>query len=55
MEKFKMKLYILGSGLYTEEVADYIISSGTHHLSGFIEGQDKEKCSHKLLERDIVD
>ncbi|MCW8822329.1 MAG: acetyltransferase [Sulfurovum sp.] len=49
-----MKLYILGSSLYAEEIADYIISSGTHHLSGFIEGQDQEKCSRELLERPIL-
>ncbi len=49
-----MKLYILGSSLYAEEIADYIMSSGTHNLSGFIEGKDQERCSHKLLERPIL-
>ena len=49
-----MKLYILGSSLYAEEIADYIINSETHNLSGFIEDQDQERCSHKLFERPIL-
>lgn len=48
------KLYILGIGLYAEEIADLVMDSDIYTLSGFIEGVDKEKCSQKLLDRPIL-
>jgi len=48
------ELYILGSSLYAEEIADYVIESGEYTLSGFIEGLDQEKCNQKLLDLDIL-
>lgn len=50
-----MKLYILGSSLYAEEIAELIIESEEfYNLNGFIEGVDQERCSQKLLERPIL-
>lgn len=49
-----VKLYILGSSLYAEEIADYVMASGTYTLSGFVEGIDKNKCRKKLLDRPII-
>jgi len=50
-----MKLYILGSSLYAEEIAELIVDSeGFYDLNGFIEGVDHERCSEKLLDRPIL-
>jgi len=50
-----MKLYILGSSLYAEEIAELIVDSEEFYdVNGFIEGVDKEKCSQKLLDRPIL-
>lgn len=50
-----MKLYILGSGLYAEEIAELIIDSEEfYNLDGFVEGVDHERCSQKLLDRPIL-
>jgi len=50
----RKKLYILGSSLYAEEIADYAKDSDTYTLSGFIEGVDEVKCSQKLLGLNIL-
>lgn len=42
------KLYILGSSLFAEEIADYIRESDSSKLGGFIEGIDYEKCNQTL-------
>ncbi len=50
----KEKMYILGAGLFAEEIADIINLVNTHSLGGFIEGQDQARCSDNLLDLPII-
>lgn len=50
----KQKLLILGSGLYAEEIADFIDSSDRFELKGFVEGVERQRCSVSLLDRPVL-
>jgi sugar O-acyltransferase (sialic acid O-acetyltransferase NeuD family) len=53
-ETQKQKLYILGSSLFAEEIADLAAESGAFQLEGFVEGLDRERCHKTLLGRPII-
>jgi len=49
MNKSKEKIIILGSGVFAEEVADYISGIEDYELIGFIEGINRDRCRNPLL------
>jgi acetyltransferase EpsM len=44
-----VKLLILGSHIFAEEVADLVEQAGEHELAGFAENWDRERCDEDLL------
>ncbi len=50
----RKKIIILGSGLFAEEVADYISVMKDYDLIGFVEGANHEKCSETLLGLPVI-
>ncbi len=48
------KIYILGAGLFAEEIGEFVLESSKFSLEGFIEGKDITKCSKKILDRPVL-
>ncbi len=41
-------LYIIGAGIFAEEIQDVVALIGNFRIEGFVEGLDKDKCANSI-------
>jgi acetyltransferase EpsM len=49
-----VRLVILGTRVFAEEVADLVEQAGEHELAAFAENWERERCDRQLLGRPVV-